>query len=415
MQSARYLSRFRVILILAALSEASSTFGQTHPASIASITVCSPAGTSGAGSCPQGTFDTHQIVLGPDGSSVNPSAGTAIPDEHSSVFAPGTLNGNPDYLFFVASTAPVHADIGVLVLSGGSGPDKNGQWTMDYAKADGYGSYPSGYGQIFQSPSGTHCPVVADGNPAHQDQTFDLNYAAPGSIVLDPTSPSGNLVMIYEGTITCFGQTGGGRSTGFYSTVGVATSRDFGHTWPTYRGTSTFTFVPIPGQSTTQGPAMPSGALGAATCMGNDCSSTPPAAYGRYAVLSSSIPVSAAMATGQPLSSSIGDSEMAAFLDDASSGAAPYVYSTYDFNPGAGTLVDPQQTSANLMIARAQLNGGTAPLKFFKWNGTTFGAQGVGGIDSPVFPSGSFQNCEAPAQLRFAAQSAMSTRHNSIC
>jgi hypothetical protein len=39
----------------------------------------------------------------------------------------------------------------------------------------------------------------------------------------------------------------------------------------------------------------------------------------------------------------------------------------------------------------------------FKWNGTTFGAQGVGGVDSPVFPSGSFQNCQAPAQLRFGS------------
>lgn len=396
-------ARFPIHLILAILSPATFVSGQTHPPSIASISICSPAGTGGTGSCPPGTFDTHQLVIGPDGNSVNRSVGNAIPDEHSSVFAPGTLNNNPDYLFFVASNTPVHADIGVLALSGGAGPDKNGQWTMDFAKADGYGSYPAGYGQIFESPSGTHCPVIADGNPAHGDQTFDLNYAAPGSIVLDPTAPPGNLLMIYEGTITCFGQTGGGRSSGFYSTVGVATSRDYGHTWPTYRGTSTFSFVPLPGQNTTQGPAMLSGVLGAAACMGNDCSSTPPAAYGRYAVLSSSISVSAAMATGQPLPSSMGDAEMSAFLDDAANASSPYVYSTYNFNVGGGTLVDSRQPSPDLMIARAQLNGGAAPLKFSKWNGTSFGAQGIGGIDSPIFPSGPFQNCEAPAQGRFGS------------
>jgi hypothetical protein len=389
--------------VLLALLAAPLAFGQLRPPAIASISVCSPAGRGGNGSCPQGTFDTHQIVLGPDGTSVNQSVAMAITDEHSSVFGPATLNNNPDYLFFVASLSPVHSDIGLVVLSGGSGPDRNGQWTMDFARADGYGSYPAGYGQIFESPSGTHCPTVADGNPAHQDQTFDLNYAAPGSIVLDPTSPPGNLLMIYEGTIICFGQTSGTRSTGFYSTVGVATSRDYGHTWPTYRATPTFSFVPLPGQNSTQGPSMPSGALGSATCIGNDCASTPPVAYGRYAVLSSSISVAQAMATGQPLPSSMGDAEMAAFLDDASGGAAQYVYSTYNFNAGAGSLLDPQQTKPDLMIARAQLNGGSGPLKFFKWNGTAFGAPGIGGIDSPVFPGGAFQNCEGPAQGRFGS------------
>lgn len=393
----------KYVVALAALA-APLAFAQTHPPAIASISVCSPHGAGGAGSCPPGTFDTQQIVLGPDGNSIDRSIG-AIADEHSSVFPPGSLGGNPDYLFFVASLTPIHSDIGLTVLTGGSGPNANGQWSFDFARADGYGSYPAGYAQVFESPSGTHCPVVPDGNPAHQDQTFDLNYAAPGSIVIDPTSPSGNVLMIYEGTIICFGQSGGGRSTGFYSTVGVATSRDFGHTWPTYRGTSTFNFVPLPGQNTTQGPQSPLGALGNAVCMGNDCTSVPPAAYGRYAVLSSSVPVSAAMATGQPLPSSMGDAEMSAFVDDVGGGAATprFVYSTYNFNVGGGSLVDPQQPNPDLMIARAQLNGGSAPLAFKKWNGTSFAAPGIGGIDAPVFPSGPFANCEAAAQGRFGS------------
>ena len=389
-------------LAFAVVSSALPAFAQSHPPAIASISVCAPAGAGGQGGCPGGTFDTHQIVVGSDGiSSVNHFI-TGISDEHSSVFAPGTLDHNAGYLFFVASTTPLHGDIGLTVLAGGSGPNKNGQWMMDFASADGYGTYSGGSGQVFLSPSGVHCPTVADGNPAHQDQTFDLNYAAPGSVVLDPTGTPGNLLMIYEGTIICFGQIGGTRSDNFYSTVGVATSRDYGRTWPTYRGTSNFSFVPLPGQSSSQGPNAPFGAFGSATCMGNDCTSTPPASYGRYGVLSSSVSAATAMATGQPLPSSMGDAEMSAFLDDATV-PARYVYATYNFNAGGGSLLDPQQTKPDLMIARAQLNGGSAPLTFFKWNGQSFGAPGIGGIDAGVFHAGSFQNCEAGAQTRYGS------------
>ena len=342
----------------------------------------------------------EQLVLAPNGEGINKFVNGGVSDEHQSVFPPGSLNGNPDYLFFVASKTSVNSDTGLLVLSGGSGPNANGQWTMDFARADGYGVYPPGNAQIFLSPVGRGCPTVTDGNAAHQDPTFDLNYAAPGSIVIDPTGAPGSLLMIYEGTITCFGITGGARSQNFYSTVGVATSHDFGKTWPAYRGTSTFNFVPLPGQNTQQGPHAPSGALGGNVCAGTDCSSTPPAAYGRYAVLSPSISVATAMATGTPLASSLGDSEMAAFVDDVSPGAARFVYATYNFGPGAGALVDPQQTKGDLMIARAQLNGGSAPLTFLKWNGQNFGAPGIGGIDAGIFPSGAFQNCEGSGQLR---------------
>ncbi len=40
---------------------------RTHPV-ITSISVCSSSGTGGAGSCTSGAFDTHRIVLAPDGS-----------------------------------------------------------------------------------------------------------------------------------------------------------------------------------------------------------------------------------------------------------------------------------------------------------------------------------------------------------
>jgi hypothetical protein len=113
-----------------------------HPPAIASISVCSATGLGGAGSCPNGTSDTHQIVLAPDGSgnAINTYSGMiGISDEHQSIFSPGALQANSDYLFFVATRAKGGAPgSGVVVLSGGSGPDKNGQWTMDFAKIDGY-------------------------------------------------------------------------------------------------------------------------------------------------------------------------------------------------------------------------------------------------------------------------------------
>src|SRR5215471_16819132 len=98
---------------------------QPHPPAIASISVCSATGRGGVGSCPAGAFDTHQVVLGPAGVTVNQSsvsvAGAA--DEHSTVFAPGTLGSNQDYLFFLASGIEGNPGIGVSVLSGGSGPN----------------------------------------------------------------------------------------------------------------------------------------------------------------------------------------------------------------------------------------------------------------------------------------------------
>jgi uncharacterized protein (TIGR03437 family) len=376
----------------------------SHPPAIASISVCSATGAGGQGSCPIGTADTHQIVLAPDGSgkAINSYTGMiGISDEHQSVFAPGALGGNTDYLFFVATRVEGGApSTGVSVLSAGAGPGKNGQWTMDFAT--GYGAYPSGPGTLFVAPTGGNCPAVADGNAAHQDQTFDLKYAAPGSVVPDPSGAAGSLLMIYEGTNTCLGNPGGPDTGNFYSSVGIATSRDYGRTWPTYRGKSGFTFVPLPGANSSQGPQAPMGALGSAVCIANDCTSTPPAGYGRYPVLTPSISLSTAAATGKPLPSSMGDSEMSGFLDDAS-GTAQYVYIVYDYKPGTGALADPKAPANGVMLARAKLNGGAAPLSFFKWNGQAFAGAGLGGYDGTIIPAGSFANCGAPSQIQFGA------------
>jgi uncharacterized protein (TIGR03437 family) len=363
-----------------------------RPPAIVSISVCSPTGQGGQGSCPSGTSDTHQIVLGPAGSgSVNSSAlGVGpTPDEHSTVFAPGELGTNRDYLFFLASTEG-HPGIGVAVLSGGAGPDKTGKWTLDYPRTDGYGSYSSGFGQVFNAAGPLEsCPPVADGNAAHQDPTFDLNYAAPGSVVKDPTAAAGSVLMVYEGSNACIGSANGARpGNGSYISLAIATSLDFGKTWPTYRGTSTFSFVPLPDSNHNQGPDAPLGALGKAVCMGNDCTTTPSASYGRYAVLTPPTSLTSLITAGKALTDNIGEQEISGFIDDARGDPKPYLYVTSGGGP---------------RVARAQLNGGSAPLTFQKWNGQSFSSPGIGGDDTNVLPAGPFENCEGATQLQYGS------------
>jgi len=359
---------------------------------ITSISVCSATGNGGAGSCPAGSFDTHQLVLNSSGASINSSSFGfgAAPDEHSTVFAPGTLGSNQDYLFFLASAETGHASIGVGVLSGGSGPNTSGQWVLDLPKADGYGSYSGGFGQVFNpSSKGDSCPVVADGNPAHQDQTFDMHYAAPGSIVKDPTAAPGALLMVYEGTNACIGNAGGPvlSNTDDYISLAIATSLDYGKSWPAYRGTPTFSFVPLPGVNQTQAPNAPMGARGANVCMGNDCAATPPAAYGRYPVVTGTTSLATFMAAAQPLTAKYGEQEISGFVDDVAAGSTTYLYAN----------------SGNVRVARAALNGGTAPLTFQKWNGQAFASPGLGGAETSVLPAGPFPACEAPAQNQYGS------------
>jgi hypothetical protein len=123
---------------------------------------------------------------------------------------------------------------------------------------------------------------VPDGNPAHQDQAFDRHYAAGGSVVKDATAAAGSLLMVYEGTNACIGNAAGPvlSSDDDYISLGIATSLDCGKSWATYRATPMFSFVPLPGFNTSQGPNAPLGAVGKNVCMGNDCTTTPPAAYG---------------------------------------------------------------------------------------------------------------------------------------
>ena len=404
-----------------------------HPPPIVSISVCSPNGTSGPGSCANG-FDTYQNVLAPVGTSCsNPLANgrcsindyqgmTTLADEHSTVFTPGTLNGNSDHLFFVATRTSLNPDSsGMVVLSGGPGPDTSGQWTFDFA--GGFGLYSPGasHGQVLVSPVDHHqCPQVSDNNPAHQDQTFDLNYADPGSVLIDPTNPNnsgpGSILVIYEGTTRCIGMIGGNNvqaNNSFYSSVAVATSNDLAHTWPSYRYNLNADGTPqnaVPTQSQNAGPQQPAGARGSSVCIGNDCTAPPwppDANYGRYPVLRPQKSIGDVMAnpaTSTGLVNHLGDSEPSAFVDDASSTPAQYVYEVHNYAAGDAALNEPQlpnNQGSDMMIAQGHLNGGTGPLTFMKWSGGQgFTEPGMGGLETPIFSSGLPSHCRGTGQLR---------------
>ena len=391
-------------------SMGSAIISTTTPPPIVSISVCTPDshdGTLQQGSCDPGTFDTHQPVLDRNGMSVNTStvlgAGIgAAPDEHSSIFAPGKLGTNQDYLFFLANGLGGNAHIGVSVLSGGAGPDLLGRWTLDFSTT-GYSAYGDQFGPVFNpSTKGDVCPATPDNLATEQDETFDMHYAASGSIVKDPTAAPGSLLMVYEGTNACIGNPGGpisGNSNDYIS-LGIATSLDYGKTWPTYRANPFFDYYPLPGVNPSQAPnnfSLPSknpmGAWGGNVCMGN-CppagtpSPTPPDSYGRYAVITPTTSLDTLMQEGVPLPNKYGEQEISGFVDDVSPSSTPYLYAS----------------SGNVRLAQAQLNGGSARLSFMKWDGNGFNSMGLGGTEASVLPtSGPFENCLDPKQSQFGS------------
>lgn len=346
---------------------------------------------------------------------INAYGGLAtLADEHSTIFPPGTLPGHDhDYLFFVPTTTALNTNTnGLVVLTGGSGPNEHGQWTLDFASdydhspvtpVDGVTN-----GQIFISPFQRQlCPKITRQHP--QDTTFDLNYANGGSVIIDPTNwGSTRLLMIYEGTTLCINVNGGmttNAANSFYSTLGVATSEGYGKVWPAYRAHLT----DLPGQSTKWGPAAPEGgAFGSLVCGSNDCSGTPSPNFGRYPVLSPPYSIGDAVASAQPLSENVADSAPSAFVDDVHPWSGPYVYTVQNYLCPADIALC--HTSAPndvgiITVARARLNGG-APLSFEKWYNGSFRSNGIGGDESPIFPEelnatpADFSACRAASQVQ---------------
>jgi hypothetical protein len=329
----------------------------------------------------------------------------SLADEHSSVLPPGTFGGQYEYLFIVAAKTCLNGDgsrdpsvcpgvpstssntSGVVVLSS-PGPDAQGNWRLDFAK--GYGSYDEvingrtikGIGQIFLSPMDRN--RCLDTSAEYQDPTFDLNYANPASVVVDPTKNRGSdsLLMVFEGTNQCVGSSGSPIG-GFYSTVGIATSLNWGATWPSYR--YNFPQYPLPAQNLYWGPNSKLGGIGDSSllCEGNNCPSNIPVSLGRYAVLGAPVSLSTMIQNGRriPANHWMGNQEPSAFVDDVDTANGTYLYILSNFSTdGRGSY--PGAQDRTIGIARAPLQHG-GELQFTKWYGqnVTYGDTSSGGFD----------------------------------
>jgi uncharacterized protein (TIGR03437 family) len=248
-----------------------------------------------------------QMLSYPDSLS-GPGPLLGLPDEHTSFFPPAA-SGDPYLVFGAAETAV--SIWGAVVLQ-----------TTDLKTF------------TLATPLGYKAPVLTSAMPfdkcnASGNTEFDENYAAPGTVVQDPTLPAGNLIMLYEAENHC---PGGVNQTPFYATVGFARSMDNGKTWP----------------------APQDGVLGGPS---------------RHPVLESPEP--------QPTTAHgyVGDAIPSGFVDKGANGEY-YLYVAYAYYSSNGQVV---------RIARAQL--GSDPLTFLKWYNGSFSQPGIGGLDSAVTPS----------------------------
>jgi hypothetical protein len=253
------------------------------------------------------------ISVGPDETLTYPSNLTDLADEHTTIFPPAP--GSNNYLFFASS--------GIKGGSGGTVVLQTSDLT-NFAFATGYPT------QVMTPPIAfTTCKTV-------YDPEFDLNYAAPGSVVQDPTLPPGNLIMIYEAENHCPGAVW---QHDFYATVGFARSSDNGKTWPS------------PTDSVLGGP-------------------------NRYPVLKGpTAEPSTAQASPIPLGNAIPSAIVATNGNNES-----YLYVVYsDVDPASGA-------DGMLRMARAKL-GGAGQISFLKWYNGAYTEPGIGGLDSDVLPS----------------------------
>ncbi len=249
-----------------------------------------------------------------------PNTLTNLPDEHTTFIPPQA--GSSNYLVFGSSS-----------VKGGSG----GTVALQTPDLQNF-SFVPGYPQQVMTP-----PLAFTACKASYDDEFDLNYAAPGSVVQDPTLPAGNLIMLYEAENHCPGAVS---QQPFYATIGVARSSDNGKTWPApvdnvFGGTNRY-------------PGLKSATVEPSTA------EVPPQNYGD--AIPSAITVTYAN----------GDS---------------YVYVVYS-NADTGS-------DGMLRLARAKL-GGTGQLSFFKWYNGAFTEPGVGGNDTSPLPS---RGCTGPQNM----------------
>ncbi len=286
---------------------------------------CAPPARSGQsnGSGSTGTNSKTSNITFSVGSDIAlnyPKNLPVLPDEHTT-FIP---TGPGSYLVFAASGVtgdPLGAGVAVLQTSD----------LVNFTFAQGYTS-----------------PVMSAALPfkgckSSFDPEFDLNYAAPGTVVQDPTLPAGNLIIVYEAENHCPGAVW---QQPFYVTVGIARSSDNGKTWP----------QPVDRE------------LG-----GPD----------RYPVLKLSVPEPT---TAEQPPVPMGDALPSAYVDGR------YLYVSYsDVRRGTDGVV---------RVARAQL-GAPGQLSFSKWYNGSFSQPGMMGQDSGVLPQGACQGREYNAQISY--------------
>ena len=250
--------------------------------------------------------------VGSDEALAWPNSLANIPDEHTTFIPPATPSG--PYLVFAASK-----------VTGGTG----GAVVLQTTDLVSF-SFVPGYNHQVMAP-----PVdITQCNAAYANE-FDENYAAPGSVVQDPTLPAGNLMMFYEAENHC---PAGVNQQPYYATVGFARSSDNGKTWP------------APANAVMGGPD-------------------------RHPILKS---VNPQPATGGY--TAMGNAIPSAFVDTNALGER-YVYVVYGFNSGGFTPA----ADGLMRVARAKL--GENPLTFLKWYNGSFSQPGIGGLDSGVMPS----------------------------
>lgn len=268
-----------------------------------------------------------------------PLSMSILPDEHTTAM-PFIVNPRrrraPGYLFFVAGNN--FGQSGTFALETTD--------LMHFSLAPGFGD-PAHSSAVLWPPSNfTDCQYTGP-------TMFDQNYAAPGSVVQDPTRPPGNLVMMYEAERHCVRGGGGQYEFNYWASVGLARSSDGGRTWTT------------------------------------------PSEYGndRYAALTvpGTEPLTPHSAMGDALPSAFVDDVWPMCVDGEQPGGCPsgdrYLYAVYNFNGSPS-----QGPDGYMRIARAKL-GGERPLQFKKWyvdpvthqGGWT--QDGVGGLDSGFTPS----------------------------
>lgn len=240
-----------------------------------------------------------------------------LPDEHTTFLPPAQTSA--PYLVF--GSARISTGIGGAVAL-----ETSDLKTFTFATSLGYNP------QVMNPPVDfTNC------NPTY-DTEFDENYAAPGSVLQDPTLPAGNLIMIFEAENHC---PGGVNQQPYYATTGFTRSSDNGKTWP----------------------APENGPMGGAN---------------RYPVLQPSTP--------QPTTAhtALGDATASAYIDQSLDGNY-YLYAVYSYaGPGS---------DGKMRVARGQL--GQTNVSFTKWYNGSFSQPGIGGLESgpgSACPGGGYQS-----------------------